>query len=592
MGLFDRKEKTKENTVSEEPAKSSGRSNGYRRLGEVLVSAGAITEDQLNEGLDLQKGSNKRLGTVLLENGIISEADLIDALRRQLGIEFVDLTRVSIPIEMAEVLPKSIAKQYQVVPIRVIRDELYLAMSDPLNFYAIEEVRKAVHRKVVPVLATADAIDHSIQVLYGNEGAARAIEEMKREVAVDSGLSVDAAFASNQIGDDGSNSAPTIRLVNSVIERAVNERASDIHLEPGEEDLRIRMRIDGLLRDILTVPKELQASVISRLKIMSGMDIAERRIPQDGRFNVRVKDKDIDLRVSTLPTVYGEKIVARLLDKTAGSVDKHSIGLAGRDLEKYDKLMKAKNGVILLAGPTGSGKSTTMYAMIGDLNKDEVNLVTLEDPVEYNISGVNQVQINEKTGMTFAAGLRAILRQDPDVIAVGEIRDGETGDIAMRSAITGHVVLSTIHTNDAVGTIERLVDIGIEPYLVSSALKGVISQRLVRCVCPDCKKPYTATPEELESLGLNPAGSYTFYRGEGCPSCYNVGYRGRTAVFEILEINRDIRRLINEKVNRSQIEEYLKNNTDFVSLHENAVRLVLDGITTVDEVTRVIAEDD
>ena len=359
----------------------------YKRLGELLLSAGTITEEELERGLQLQKGTRERLGTVLISNHIITEDKLIEALQMQLGIEFIDLTKVNIPTELAQALPKNIAKQYQVVPVKVVKDELYLAMSDPMNFYAIEEVRKAVRKKVVPMVATASAVERAIQVLYGNEGAAKAIEEMKREVAA-SGESVsvtDAAFVTNQLGEDGVNSAPTIRLVNSIIERAITERASDIHLEPRENEMHIRMRIDGLLRDILTVPKDLQASVISRLKIMSSLDIAERRLPQDGRFNVRIRDKNIDLRVSTLPTVYGEKIVARLLDKSGGRLSKEAIGLTGSDLEKYERMLHCRNGVILIVGPTGSGKSTTMYTMIEDLNSPEMNLVTLERSEEAHV---------------------------------------------------------------------------------------------------------------------------------------------------------------------------------------------------------------
>ena len=567
----------------------------YMRLGELLIAAGTITEEELNRGLALQKGTKERLGTVLIKNGIITEDNLIEALQMQLGIEFVDLTKVNIPIEMAQAVPKNIARQYQVVPVKIVKGELYLAMSDPLNFYAIEEVRKAVRKKVVPMVATVSAIEHSIQVLYGNEGAAKAIEEMKREAATsnEAAVSTDSSFVANQLGDDAVNSAPTIRLVNSIIERAITERASDIHLEPHETELRVRMRIDGMMRDILTVPRNLQGSVISRLKIMSGMDIAERRVPQDGRFNVVIKSKNIDLRVSTLPTVYGEKIVARLLDKSGGKLSKEAIGLEGADLEKYEKMIHCRSGVILIVGPTGSGKSTTMYTMIDDLNTREVNLVTLEDPVEYNIDGINQVQINEKTGMTFASGLRSILRQDPDIIAVGEIRDGETAEIAMRAAITGHVVLSTIHTNDAVGTIDRLKDIGVEPYLISSALRGVISQRLVRRICPQCRKAYTPTEEELDTLGLKPDINMEFYRGEGCPNCFDTGYRGRIAVFEMLPITRRVRTMIADGSSRAQIEEELKSpEAGFVSLRENALRLVKEGITTSSEITRVINEED
>ena len=564
----------------------------HMRLGELLIAAGTITQEELEKGLALQKGSKQRLGAVLISNGIITEEELIEALQMQLGIEFIDLTKVNIPIELAQVLPKNIAKQYQVVPVRIVKDECYLAMSDPLNFYAIEEVRKAVRKKVVPMVATAAAVERAIMVLYGNEGAAKAIEEMRREVGANQEVQ-DASFAANQIGDDAVNNAPTIRLVNSIIERAITERSSDIHIEPHESVLQVRMRVDGMMRDILTVPKNLQNSVISRIKIMSGLDIAERRIPQDGRFNVRMRDKEIDLRVSTLPTVYGEKIVARLLDKTGGKLTKDMIGLVGEDLRKYEKMIRCRNGVILIVGPTGSGKSTTLYTIVGDLNTREVNLVTLEDPVEYNIEGVNQVPINEKTGMTFASGLRAILRQDPDIIGVGEIRDGETAEIAIRSAITGHVVLSTLHTNDAVGVIDRLGDIGVEPYLTASALKGVISQRLVRRICPNCREAYTPTDEELEDLGIEREPDLKFYRGKGCPRCFDTGYRGRIAVFEILTINRKIRRLIADSAGREAIEKELFGpDGDFVTLHENAIRLVKEGTTSCAEVVRVIAQED
>lgn len=566
----------------------------YKRLGELLVAAGTITEEELARGLALQKGTKERLGTVLISNNIITEEKLIEALQMQLGIEFVDLTKVNIPTELAQALPKNIAKQYQVVPVRAVKDELYLAMSDPMNFYAIEEVRKAVRKKVVPMVATAAAVERAIQVLYGNEGAAKAIEEMKREAAASQDVSVpDAAFVSNQLGDDTISNAPTIRLVNAIIERAITERASDIHLEPRENELQVRMRIDGLMRYIMTVPRDLQGSVISRIKIMSSLDIAEHRIPQDGRFNVKMKDKDIDLRVSTLPTVYGEKIVARLLDKSGQKLSKDAIGLTGSDLQKYEHMLHCRSGVLLIVGPTGSGKSTTMYTMIDDLNKDDVNLVTLEDPVEYNVDGVNQVQINEKTGMTFANGLRAILRQDPDIIAVGEIRDGETADIAMRSAITGHVVLSTIHTNDAVGTIERLYDIGVEPYLVSSAMRGIISQRLVRRICPNCKEAYEPSEDELLELGMPAKSGMLFYKGKGCPNCFHTGYRGRTAVFEMLEITSKVRAMISRRAGRDEIETELKKpESGFVSLRKNALRLVLEGVTTGEEVLRVISEED
>ena len=566
----------------------------YMRLGELLLAAGTITQEELEKGLKLQKEQKGRLGDVLISNGIITEQELIEALQMQLGIEFVDLTKLNIPTELAQVVPKNLAKQYTVVPIRAVKDELYLAMSDPLNFYAIEEVRKAVRRKVVPVLATKDAIEHSIQVLYGNEGAARAIEDMRREAnAAEATPEADTAFVSTQLGEDNVSNAPTIRLVNSIIERAVIERASDIHLEPHETELLVRMRIDGIMQDILTVPRDLQSSVIARLKIMSGLNIAERRIPQDGRFNVRVKEKNIDLRVSTLPTVYGEKIVCRLLDKSGGRIKLESIGLTEEGLAAIKNLLKYRNGVILVVGPTGSGKTTTMYSMIHELNRRDVNLVTLEDPVEYNIDGVNQVQINDKVGLTFATGLRSILRQDPDIIAVGEIRDGETADIAMRAAITGHVVLSTIHTNDAVGTIERLVDIGVEPYLVASAMRGMVSQRLLRKICPNCREAYVASDEELQELGIPDEKGLTLYHGKGCPNCFNTGYRGRTAVVEVMTLNSRLRRMIADGAPRADIEEELhKPGSGFVSLRESALNLAREGVTTGSEILRVVNEDD
>ena len=562
----------------------------YKRLGDLLIAAGTITPEELDMGLQRQKETKERLGAALISAGIITEAELIEALRLQLGIEYIDLSKTTIPISLAQVVPKNIAKQFQVVPVRMERDELYLAMSDPMNFYAIEEVKKAVRKKIVPMIATTEGVEHAILVLYGNEGAARAIEAMKREAPTEEDNGEEAQFTGN-ILNDNINDAPTIRLVNSIIERAILERASDIHIEPKEKELQVRMRIDGVLRKILTIPKNLQNSVISRLKIMSGMDIAERRVPQDGRFNVKNKKREFDLRVNSLPTVYGEKIVARLLDKRAGYLTPDSIGLMGDNLKKYQRAIHCTSGVILIAGPTGSGKSSTMNTMISQLNTEEVNVVTLEDPVEYNIDGVNQVQINEKTGMDFANGLRAILRQDPDIIAVGEIRDGETAQISMRAAITGHVVLSTIHTNDAVGTIERLEDIGVEPYLIATALRAVISQRLVRRICPKCKKSYEETAEEVRRLCLSTEHKHIFYRGEGCADCFNTGYRGRIGVFEILEITPEIRPLISRQAGRPAIEQELASaHSEFKTLRENAIQLVEEGITTAEEVQRVIYE--
>ena len=557
----------------------------YMRLGDLLIAAGVIGQEELQKALSIQKQTRERLGDVLIENGMITEQHLIEALQMQLGVDFVDLTAVSIPLELAKFVPRSIAKKYCVVPVKLVKDELYVAMSDPLNFVAQEEIKAASHKQVVPMIATRRATESAINTLYGNEGAARAIEEMKREAGDSQTDIIPAQMV--QTADNAANEAPTIRFVNSVIERAIAERASDIHLEPQEGEMVVRMRIDGALRRVFTVPSNLQATVISRLKIMGGMNISERKIPQDGRAMYSAKGKDIDLRINSMPTVHGEKMVLRLLDKSAGSVSRQSIGLEGEDLEKYEALLKNTSGVILIVGPTGSGKSTTMCAMLRQLCSEETNIMTLEDPVEYDIPGVNQCQINEKTGMTFAAGLRAILRQDPDIISVGEIRDGETAQIAVRAAITGHLVLSTLHTNDAVSVIDRLEDIGVEPYLISSALRGVISQRLVRKICPHCKKAYRPNAEELEMLGMPEDSDAVFYRGEGCQECFHTGTRGRRAVFEILTLNSHLRRMVSNKADSETVKETALRE-GFVTMKENCCRLVLRGEISAAEAAKAI----
>lgn len=557
----------------------------YMRLGDLLISAGVIRPEQLNDALAIQKKTRERLGDVLINNGIITEQHLIEALQMQLGVDFVDLTAVSIPLELVRFVPRSIAKKYCVVPVKLQKDELYVAMSDPLNFEAQEEIKSASHKQVVPMIATRRAVEQAIATLYGNEGTARAIEEMKREAGSNQADIVPVQMS--KAVDNGAVEAPTIRFVNSVIQRAITERASDIHLEPQEGEMVVRMRIDGVLRRVFTVPANLQATVIARLKIMGGMNIAERKIPQDGRAMVTAKDKEIDLRISSIPTIYGEKIVLRLLDKSSGHINRKTIGLEGEDEKKYDRLLKNSSGVILIVGPTGSGKSTTMCAMIQELCNEQTNIMTLEDPVEYNIPGANQCQINEKTGMTFAVGLRSILRQDPDVISVGEIRDGETASIAVRAAITGHLVISTLHTNDAVSTISRLVDIGVEPYMISSALRGVVSQRLVRKICPHCRKAYTPTEEEKRMVGIAENEDVTFYKGEGCQECGRTGYRGRRGVFEILTLDAALRR---EVANNASSEELTKTALEngFVTMKDNCCRLVLEGVTTVAEAAKAI----
>lgn len=555
------------------------------RLGDVLVSAGLITSTQLEQALARQRETKERLGEALINSGVITEAQVIQALEMQLGIEFVDLSRLTIPTELARLLPRNLARRHHIVPIKLENDTLTLAMSDPLNYIALEDAKTTTRKRVIPVIATAAAIDRATMTLYGSEGAARAIEEMKREAGGDFPQEDPTADI------DDPQAAPTIRLVNSIIQRAFSERASDIHLEPRKEELRVRMRVDGVMRNVLTVPRHLQASVISRFKIMASMDIAERKVPQDGRANVRVHQSEVDLRLSTIPAVYGENMVIRLLVKDSGLLRRDALGLSPRDQEKYAALLSNAAGVVLIAGPTGSGKSSTMYTMIQELNQESVNLITLEDPVEYDIDGITQVQINEKTGMTFAGGLRAILRQDPDIIAVGEIRDGETAQIAMRAAITGHLVLSTIHTSNSLSTLDRLTDIDVPPYLIGGALKGVISQRLVRKICPSCRGQYAPTKEEAEKAGLTWSPDLRLYRGEGCPDCFHTGYRGRTGAFEIFTVDRAMGHAIAQKRPRQELERLLHQG-DFIPLEASCRQLVLDGVTTAAEAIRTIASTD
>lgn len=560
--------------------------NKYKRLGDMLVADKAITEDQLMEALALQKQSHDRLGKVLIDNNIISEGQLIDTLSRQLGIDYIDLSSADIDPSVVKYVPRSVARKYSVVPVKVVRDVLYLAMADPLNFPAIEEVRRTSKLRIVQMIASTRGVEHAISTLYGNEGAAEAISQMRAEA----GLWSEGA---DQINEEEGNraAAPAIRLVNSIIERGVNENASDIHFEPSLDDMHVRMRIDGRLHNIINIPKDIQDSVISRLKIMGRMNLVERRIPQDGRARIRFRGKSIDLRMSTLPTVSGEKVVIRLLSQDMGLLDRKGIGITPEESVKLDKIMASTSGVILIVGPTGSGKSSTMYTLLRELLDESVNLVTLEDPVEYTIQGATQVQINEATGLTFASGLRSVLRQDPDIICVGEIRDGETAEIAMRAAMTGHLVISTIHTEDAVSAVDRLKDMGVEPYLIAGGLRGVISQRLLRRVCPNCREEYVPDSAKIRLAGIDPGLNIRYYRGRGCEQCFHTGYRGRTGVFEILPVTADLRKAITRNEDKDRIRQ-LMDEAGFQSMNKSAETLVARGITTVEEVCRVLAITD
>ncbi len=557
----------------------------YKRLGEMLVDVGVITEEQLGEALAMQKGSGKRLGTVLVDEHFITETQLIDTLRMQLGIDFIDLNKAKIDPAMVSLVPKAIAKKERVVPVKLERDTLYLAMEDPMNFMAIEAVKNATRKRVVAMIAYSRSIDRALNVLYENEGAARAMEQMREA----GGLVTLEQRSESAMENDETNAAPTVKLVNSILERAVVEKASDIHIEPREAGMVVRFRIDGRLQTILEIPKDLQGAVISRFKVMASMNIAERRIPQDGRAMLHRSDgSDIDMRLNSLPTIFGEKIVIRLLMRDKSYLTREGIGITKADNAKFDRILKNTSGVILIVGPTGSGKTSTLYTMIHELKKDTVNMISLEDPVEFQIDGVAQVAINEKVGLTFASALRACLRQDPDIICIGEIRDGETAEIAMRAAMTGHLVLSTIHTEDTISAIDRLKDMGVEPYLIAGAVRGVVSQRLVRKICPNCKQPVQPDPDLVELVKMDREPDTTFYKGRGCHMCFESGYRGRIGVFEILPVAAAIRDRISEGVTGSELRREVTADSSFVPMIVNGRQLVREGTTTVEELIRTI----
>lgn len=547
----------------------------------MLVDAHVLSQDKVEEAVKLQANSGKRLGAVLLENGYITETQLIDVLKIQLGIDFIDVNKETIDPSMASIVPKSIAEQYHVVPIKLEKDKLILAMEDPLNFRALEAVKQITKYKVTPYIAYASAVERAILVLYENEGASIAIEQMKQERGIDATFE---EVAKQSDVTSKSSAAPTVKLVNSILERSLAEGASDIHIEPRENDMIVRIRVDGRLNQMLTIPKGLQDAVISRFKIMSEMNITEHRIPQDGRAQMTSSDGNVvDLRLSSLPTIYGEKIVIRILTRDKNSLTRTGIGITEKDNERFSRILKNSSGLIMIVGPTGSGKTSTLYTMIEELKSETVNMISLEDPVEFQIEGVTQVAINEKIGLTFASALRSCLRQDPDIISIGEIRDGETASIALRAAMTGHLVLTTVHTEDAVSAIDRLRDLGVEPYLIGGSLRGIVSQRLVRKICPNCREEYTPDPEIIDLAGINPLNKH-FYKGKGCYMCFDSGYKGRTGVFEILTIDSFLRDQISKGINGNELRKLVSERGSFTPMIVNGRDLVEKGVTTVDEI--------
>lgn len=552
----------------------------YKKLGDLLIEHGKITEQQLSEILLKQKYINKRLGELLIEEHLVTEEDIMDILEIQLGLERVYLDMTNIEKSAVLSIPESLASKYTLIPLEIKDNKIKVAMSDPLNIFAVDDVKIASGYEVETAIATKAEISKYIDKYYSNQFAQKAAEELSKE------------HKAEHVRDESNNSlndiknAPAVKLVDSIIKEAVKAKASDIHIEPFEKYIRVRNRVDGELHETMRTGKGALGALVTRIKILANLNIAEKRLPQDGRIITKVDNLEIDLRVSVLPTVHGEKVVIRLLRRDSFLVSKKDMGLPPDDIEAIERIIQNPYGIIIVTGPTGSGKSTTLYSILNDMNTPGKNIITVEDPVEYMMEGINQVSVNSKIGMTFAAGLRSILRQDPDIIMVGEIRDGETAEIAIRSAITGHIVLSTMHTNDAAATAVRLVDMGIEPYLVATSLVGVISQRLVRKICPRCKEEHEANAQEKLILGLDSYEKHPIYRGKGCPYCGNTGYAGRIGVYEIMEVTREHRELIMANKSADEIKD-LSIKKGMKTLKEACVQMVLNGTTTIDELVRI-----
>lgn len=550
------------------------------KIGEILVKQKKITPFELEDALKLQgKEHGKKLGAILVENNYIKENILLRALSEQLNMPAVDLDNYYFEPDAAKLLSESTARKTCCMPLRILDNRILVAMDDPLNIFHIEDIEAETGKKAEIVLAGKSQIMSSIEKYMGRKSAEEAAEDYTREVS----LTMDEGAECEDI--ISITNAPVVRLIDSLISQAIKLGASDIHIEPFENSLRVRIRVDGDLQEILTPPKHIQSAIVTRVKIIAGMDIAEKRLPQDGRIEMKVDDSVVDLRISVLPTVYGEKIVMRILDRNNFLKTKEELGFTQDNMEKFNSLLEVPNGIILAAGPTGSGKTTTLYAALYELNKLNRNIVTIEDPVEYKIEGIKQVQVNTKAGLLFSTGLRSILRQDPNIIMVGEIRDEETAEIAVRAAITGHMVISTIHTNDAVSTIMRLRDMGIKPYLVAASLRGIVAQRLVKKVCLNCKEGYEASEAEKKLLEIK--GNLILYKGKGCPKCYYTGYSGRRAIHEILKIDKAIRDAIQNEKGNDEIE-LLAERSGMKNLKDNCRDLVLSGITTMEEYIQVV----
>jgi type IV pilus assembly protein PilB len=574
-----------------------------KMLGEMLVTGGLITEEQLKKALEEQKKRGGRVGEILIDLGFITELNLASFLARQLHLPYVEIEKQLVDTDVVRMIPGAMARRLAAIPLYKDRESLVVAMADPLNIFGIDDIKKATNREVFQVVATRSDILKSIDRYFG---VTPAIDAAALDFA-GTAPAIEAEAGPEVTAED----APVVKLVSMIIAQAIMDKASDIHIDPEGKFIKVRYRIDGVLREVQALPREMHAPMVSRIKILANMDIAEKRVPQDGRFQARVTHTDsgpvvtsvfrernalrldgdtaVDIRVSTLPVIQGETVVMRILDRNTIIMNLESLNFSADMFDRYKQLVKRPYGMVLVTGPTGSGKTTTLYASINALDRKSNNIVTVEDPVEYQVAGVNQVQVNPKAGVTFASGLRSILRQDPDIIMVGEVRDKETAEIAIHAALTGHLVFSTLHTNDAAGAATRLIDMGIEPFLIASSAIGIMAQRLVRKICERCKKPYEATPEMLQGLGIAPESPVTFFRGEGCPACKKTGYQGRVGIYELLEPNESIRSLIVAKASSSAIKAACA-KAGFRSLRQEGLLKAAAGVTSVEEVLRVTQE--
>ena len=554
------------------------------QLDQLLLARGLLSDEQLQEARDTAQQKGRSLGRVLIEFGYVTEAGLVAILAEQLGLEFIDLADASLDASAIALVPEATARRHSCIPVRFEEDKLVLAMADPANVVAVDDIRALTKRDVRTVVATKVDVQGAIGRYYRLDSAAESLAEEAAAATDAEQKSLEEA-----VGSAGAEDAPIIKLVNLLITQAVNDRASDIHIEPQERDVLVRYRVDGVLHEVMRPPKSVQAGMTSRLKIMADVNIAERRIPQDGRISLTVQGKQIDIRLATLPTVHGEKIVMRILDKSSVLLKLSDLGFLPGNYERFEESFVKPYGEILVTGPTGSGKSTTLYATLNILNKPDRNIITVEDPVEYRLPGVNQVQTHPKAGLTFASALRSILRADPDIVLIGEIRDRETAQISTEAALTGHLVLSTLHTNDAPSALTRLVEMGIEPYLVSSALDCILAQRLARKLCEKCKEPYLPTEEELHSSAFPLRGEEApkLFQAVGCTACAGTGYKGRMALHEVMPVTEELEKLTVEGAS-SEVMKKVAIEQGMLTLREDGMEKVRMGMTSIQEILRVV----